>query len=84
MTAVNMCMHGCVGEAVCHDSLKPGDWRFGYLINPYLNKTGIPGIFPLKKEDSFIMAVRDNIRQNNVKHEIDAEEKANTQLNMFD
>lgn len=47
MTAVNMCLHGCVGQAVCMDSLQPDDWRFGYHINRRLNRTGIPTIEPM-------------------------------------
>lgn len=50
MTAVNMCMHGCVGQAVCMNSLSPDDWRFGYHINRRLAYTGIPTIEPMPKE----------------------------------
>ncbi len=55
MTAVNMCVHGCVGEAVCMDSLNL-EWRFGYRINPRLNRYGIPSIEPIRAEESRIMA----------------------------
>lgn len=55
MTAVNLCVHGCVGEAVCMDTLKL-EWRFGYRINRRLTLTGIPTIEPLKMEESRIMA----------------------------
>lgn len=47
MTAVNMCMHGCVGQAVCMDSLNPDDWRFGYHINRRLGYGGGPTIEPM-------------------------------------
>ncbi|MCK8492900.1 SAM-dependent methyltransferase [Spirosoma sp. RP8] len=47
MTAVNMCIHGCVGQAVCMDSLQPDEWRFGYHINRYLNRGGGPSIEPM-------------------------------------
>ena len=50
MTAVNMCIHGCVGQAVCMNSLDPDDWRFGYQINARLNLTGVPTIEPITKE----------------------------------
>lgn len=59
MTAINMMVHGCVGEVSCMDSLRY-DWRFGYQINPYLSKFGVPqiehisiferSIFYIKKE----------------------------------
>ncbi|CCH00304.1 type I restriction enzyme, M subunit [Fibrella aestuarina BUZ 2] len=50
MSAVNMCIHGCVGQAVCMNSLTPDDWFFGYNINPRLNRTGCPSIEPITKE----------------------------------
>lgn len=53
MTAVNMCLHGCVGQAVCMDSLNPDDWRFGYDINRTLSYTGIPTIVPIQKEQCY-------------------------------
>lgn len=54
MTAVNMCIHGCEGEAVCMDSLKL-EWRFGYRINHLLRRTGVPSIVPIQAEESRIM-----------------------------
>lgn len=53
MTAVNMCLHGCVGQAVCMDSLQPDDWRFGYQINRYLSHGGGPTIEPIQKEQCY-------------------------------
>ncbi|CCH02053.1 type I restriction enzyme, M subunit [Fibrella aestuarina BUZ 2] len=50
MAAANMCLHGCVGQAVCMDSLNPDDWRFGYAINRSLAWTGVPTIEPIQKE----------------------------------
>lgn len=43
MTALNMALHGCMGEASCMDTLRM-DWKYGYRINPYL---GLPGINPI-------------------------------------
>lgn len=54
MTAVNMCVHGCEGEAVCMDSLAL-EWRFGYRINRRIRQTGMPTIEPIEKEQSRIM-----------------------------
>lgn len=34
MAAINMAVHGCFGEAVCHDSLtEPDKVRLGYIVN---------------------------------------------------
>lgn len=54
MTAVNMVIHGCEGQAVCMDSLNPDDWRFGFSINPYIRQVnGIPHIVRIQKEQCF-------------------------------
>lgn len=54
MTALNMALHGCEGQAVCMDSLNPADWRFGYAINPYIRVTGgLPHIVPIQKEQCY-------------------------------
>lgn len=47
MSAINMCVHGCFGEAVCHNSLEePGSVRFGYIVNQGLYPfPGLPSIF---------------------------------------
>lgn len=51
MTALNMALHGCEGQAVCMDSLNPEDWRFGYAINPFIRLTGgFPHLLPITKE----------------------------------
>jgi type I restriction enzyme M protein len=47
MTALNMCLHGSVGQAVCMDSLQPDEWRFGYHINRYLSRGSGPSIEPM-------------------------------------
>ncbi len=54
MTAINMALHGCEGEVVCHDSLKQ-DWKFGYKINHLIRLTGLPSITPLHKDESYVM-----------------------------
>ena len=58
MATINMMMHGCKGEVVCHDSLMQKDYRFGFKINPHFFVHGVPGvphIEVLEREDSFIM-----------------------------
>ena len=49
MSAINMAMHGCFGEAICHDTLcEPDKVRYGYIVNEsmYPFPTGIPSIRP--------------------------------------
>ncbi|GAB3936968.1 N-6 DNA methylase [Larkinella terrae] len=53
MTAVNMALHGCEGEAVCMDSLK-WEWRFGYRVNRLLPLAGCPSIETIEPEDSYL------------------------------
>ncbi len=55
MTAVNMAMHGCEGEAVCMDSLK-WQWRFGYRINRLLPLAGSPSIEVIQPEESYLFS----------------------------
>ncbi len=53
MTAINMMLHGCVGEVSCMDSLAY-TWKFGYRINTHLNRVGVPTIEHIEKfEDSY-------------------------------
>lgn len=47
MQAINLAMHGCYGECICHDTLtEPDKVRLGYIVNetdwPF--PTGIPSI----------------------------------------
>lgn len=47
MSAINMAIHGCFGECICHDSLcEPGEVRLGYIVNEAMwpFPTGIPSI----------------------------------------
>jgi type I restriction enzyme M protein len=56
MTAINMMLHGCVGEVACMNTLTM-EWRFGYYINPYLNKFGSPQIVKVREyKDSIFYA----------------------------
>lgn len=45
MTALNLCVHGCYGEVICHNTLsEPDTLRFGYLINVGLRYGQPPSI----------------------------------------
>jgi type I restriction enzyme M protein len=53
MTAINMALHGCTGQALNGDSLRPDNFVFGYEVNPMIRLTGgIPHLLPLQKEQS--------------------------------
>lgn len=55
MTALNMCIHGCVGEAWCMDSLK-WEFRFGFYINRHLSWSRVATLERLEKGPSFPVA----------------------------
>lgn len=55
MTALNMLLHGCIGEVVCGNALfLEHDWRWALSVNPILQDTGIPSLMPIEKDCSFI------------------------------
>jgi type I restriction enzyme M protein len=52
MSAINMMLHGCVGEVACMNTLTM-EWYFGYYINPYLSRFKMPQIVKVRVyEDS--------------------------------
>lgn len=54
MSAINLCVHGCFGEVVCHDTLtEPDKVNMGYIINESL-KSGFPSIRRTDNPDAFI------------------------------
>lgn len=57
MTAVNLAIHGCYGEVICHDSLmKPKSINAGYIINEGLHpiREGIPSIRRTTDTERFV------------------------------
>lgn len=57
MCAINLAMHGCYGEAVCHDTLtEPGIVRLGYIIGEadYPFPSGIPSIRKEMRPERFV------------------------------
>ena len=60
MSAVNMMVHGCFGEVICHDTLTdPKGVRVGYIVNEGLYP--IPGGFPTirtKNEPGWFVSLR--------------------------
>lgn len=57
MSAVNMMMHGCFGEVICHNTLSdPKGLLFGYLVNEamYPIETGMPSLRIRHKPEWFV------------------------------
>jgi hypothetical protein len=57
MAAINMAVHGCFGEAVCHDSLaEPDKVRLGYIVNESMwpFPTNVPSIRKEKDPMRFV------------------------------
>lgn len=59
MTALNMLLHGCVGEVTWGNSLDPEDIRTTFAVNPFLNDSrhryrGIPHVLPVEPKQSFL------------------------------
>lgn len=51
MSAINMCVHGCFGEVICHDSLEEhGGVKFGYIINEGMYP--FPGVPTIRRFDT--------------------------------
>lgn len=57
MTAVNMLFHGCRGEVVHHDSLRPDSWHGGWMVNADMKVTNCPSILRIAQADSLITRV---------------------------
>lgn len=56
MSAINLCMHGCFGEVVCHDSLlNPDKVVLGYKINEMMYPFPVcPSIRPIDDPGAFV------------------------------
>lgn len=80
MSAVNLAMHGCFGEVICHDTLNEVDKvRFGYIINETMwpIPTNVPSVRPCCDEKRFFgIGVWREKRHN-------AENRNNKQLTLF-
>jgi len=53
MTTLNIAMHGGMGEVICHNSLMPESFNFGYQID---RKNGFPYIRTINKNESIIVS----------------------------
>lgn len=56
MSAINLCMHGCFGEVVCHDTLlHPDKVVLGYKINEMMHPFPVcPSIRPIDDPGAFV------------------------------
>ena len=60
MSAINMMVHGCYGEVICHDTLaEPKSVRIGYIVNEgmYPLQPGFPTI-RIKTEPEYFVCTR--------------------------
>lgn len=48
MTAVNMLLHGCVGEVSCMNTITM-EWYFGFYVNPYLSAIRRPQLVRVRQ-----------------------------------
>lgn len=52
MSAINMVLHGCIGEVACMNTITM-EWFFSYEINPHIMNFGFPSLRKVEKfEDS--------------------------------
>lgn len=54
MTVCNFIIHGCVGEVIWHDSLRPETFYDGWKVNEALAVTGLPTVRRIAKEESVV------------------------------
>lgn len=79
MSAINLAMHGCFGEVVCHDTLcEPNKVRAGYIINEsmYPIPSLIPSIRRSVEPNDFVCVIK-------VKKEKKQERKQPQQLTLW-
>lgn len=54
MATLNFLLHGCRAEVVCHDSLQPDTFNFGYHVCPY-KEIPFPHLKEITREESQIV-----------------------------
>lgn len=77
MTLINLLFHGCEGEVVWHDSLKIDFYR-AWRVNPFIRKTGLPSIYEISQEQSFICRKRQEESRPEIK--LPSQEQKQSQL----
>lgn len=51
MTVCNLLIHGCTGEVICHDSLRPDSFNSAWRVNESLPLTGLPTIREISRDE---------------------------------
>lgn len=54
MSVCNFLIHGCTGEIVQHDALKPSTFLGGWKVNEHLNSLGFPSIRAISEKESIV------------------------------
>lgn len=86
MSAVNMIMHGCFGEVICHDTLSdPKGLVVGFVINEtmYPFPTGIPSVRIKNDPQAFVSLRTPVIRQAIERQDKPNDKKEPVQLSIF-
>lgn len=81
MSAVNLAVHGCFGEVICHDTLvEPDKVRHGYIINEtmYPFPSGVPSIRPCKDQSKFF-----DLGVHKPQEKVKSDKSQPTQLTLF-
>ena len=94
MTVCNFIIHGCVGEVIWHDSLRPESFYDGWRVNEALAVTGLPTVRRIAKEESVVWQNWQSQRNDAKEYVITPKKKINIsqkreeakklQLNLFD
>ena len=91
MSAINMMMHGCVGEVVCGNGLfLDQDWRWAIAVNPILTHHGVPSLMKIEKDSSWLWAsdqagmLRPNVKESVFSNKKAKVKKPASQLNIFE
>lgn len=81
MSAINLCVHGCFGEVVCHDTLQhPDSVVFGYKINEMMHPFPVcPSIRPVDNPEAFVCTTvaRNLMRRHAVDVPAEVDEESN-------
>ncbi len=89
MSAINMGIHGCFGECVCHNSLtEPGVAHLGYIVNEAMwpFPTGIPSIRRCTDPRRFVSTrhwLQQQQQQQQQQHENDPEQSRESGVSDF-
>lgn len=88
MSAVNLAVHGCYGEIICHDSLHaPKSLNVGYIINEglYPSRSGLPTIRTTTDKSLFVFDFSEpKVRVQKAMATAEVSKSKGEQLTLFD